>query len=364
MKDKSDDIKQFITDLYALRKESIAKDGEYGLGNLVFKEFRNRGYLDNLKDQRKVEKGKELSLETLEEGKVTWEQAVKNSYNHFVSDLGQKPTASEVLEDVVDNYDLDIDIKVELDDPIKYNKWLSQVQQDLNRFGLEFVEESLNEDMSDKVRKTTQGFKKDYGQIICNNGQQENEVVKLLKDNGYLVEVTPGKHGSVNIKYNKESVLKEELGSVFAESIPMTKEQFNKWVEENVDKYRLRDTHFGTLIFDRSNNRQVGTFLKLFDTVWCDDTTIFNHLEEVWTNGSGPGFYETIDYIRKEFEENEVPYEEFDDGEYTEFIVDETDKSLADMYISKWTMDYEWNEPDPTGKVSCRVPNEVLYWNR
>lgn len=65
--DKSEIIKNFISDLYDLRKQSITKDGEYGLGNLIFKEFRNKGYLDYLKDQRKVEKSKELSLESLQE---------------------------------------------------------------------------------------------------------------------------------------------------------------------------------------------------------------------------------------------------------------------------------------------------------
>ena len=39
-----DKIDDFIEDVYDLRKNSIAKDGEYGLGNLVFKEFRNLGY--------------------------------------------------------------------------------------------------------------------------------------------------------------------------------------------------------------------------------------------------------------------------------------------------------------------------------
>lgn len=66
-KNKSEVIKDFISDLYDLRKQSITKDGEYGLGNLIFKEFRNKGYLDYLKDQRKVEKSKELSLESLQE---------------------------------------------------------------------------------------------------------------------------------------------------------------------------------------------------------------------------------------------------------------------------------------------------------
>ena len=63
--DKSESIKNFINDLYDLRKQSISKDGEYSLGNLIFKEFRNMGYLNNLKDLRKIEKSKELSLENL-----------------------------------------------------------------------------------------------------------------------------------------------------------------------------------------------------------------------------------------------------------------------------------------------------------
>lgn len=56
-----------IDELYLLRKDSIAIDGEYGEGNLVFKEFRNKGYLDNLKQLLVDETSKELSLESLKE---------------------------------------------------------------------------------------------------------------------------------------------------------------------------------------------------------------------------------------------------------------------------------------------------------
>jgi len=59
---KSEEISKFIEELYDLRKESIANEGEYGLGNLVFKEFRNLGYLDNLKELKNKEKSDELSL--------------------------------------------------------------------------------------------------------------------------------------------------------------------------------------------------------------------------------------------------------------------------------------------------------------
>lgn len=60
-------IENFIEDIYDLRKSSINNEGEYGLGNLVFKECRAMGYLDNLKDLKNELKSKELSLEGLDE---------------------------------------------------------------------------------------------------------------------------------------------------------------------------------------------------------------------------------------------------------------------------------------------------------
>ena len=66
-KDTIEDIEDFIEDIYDLRKTSIATEGEYGIGNLVFKECRNRGYLDNLKELKNALKSKELSLESLQE---------------------------------------------------------------------------------------------------------------------------------------------------------------------------------------------------------------------------------------------------------------------------------------------------------
>lgn len=59
-----DKILAFIEELYDLRKKSIADDGEFGLGNLVFKQFRNLGYLDKLKDLKNEKKSDELSLES------------------------------------------------------------------------------------------------------------------------------------------------------------------------------------------------------------------------------------------------------------------------------------------------------------
>ena len=64
---KLEKIDNLIEDIYNLRKEGMEEDGEYSIKNLIFKEFRNLGYLDNLKELRKKEISKELSLEQLNE---------------------------------------------------------------------------------------------------------------------------------------------------------------------------------------------------------------------------------------------------------------------------------------------------------
>lgn len=61
----SADIKDVINSLYLIRKESLEQDGEYGLGNLIFKEIRKTGLLDKLKSKYYEVRSKELTLESL-----------------------------------------------------------------------------------------------------------------------------------------------------------------------------------------------------------------------------------------------------------------------------------------------------------
>lgn len=55
------EISALIEDIYDMRKEAL-ENGEYELGNLIFKEFRKLGYLDELKIKQNELKGEELSL--------------------------------------------------------------------------------------------------------------------------------------------------------------------------------------------------------------------------------------------------------------------------------------------------------------
>jgi len=59
-------IDTFVNDLYEIRAEGL-KEGEYAEGNLIFKEMRNKGYLDKLKDLRDKVIGDKLTLESLTE---------------------------------------------------------------------------------------------------------------------------------------------------------------------------------------------------------------------------------------------------------------------------------------------------------
>lgn len=71
--DKIEEIDNFIEDVYDLRKISLQTGGEYSIGNLVFKEMRSLGYLDNLKALKSQLKSKELSLEGFESKPLTEE---------------------------------------------------------------------------------------------------------------------------------------------------------------------------------------------------------------------------------------------------------------------------------------------------
>lgn len=77
-----------IDQLYLLRKDSIAADGEYGKGNLVFKEFRNQGYLDNLKQLLVDETSKELSLESLNETLSDFDTLLDATYQYYKGPYG------------------------------------------------------------------------------------------------------------------------------------------------------------------------------------------------------------------------------------------------------------------------------------
>ena len=87
--DKLDDEKKVVKlleDIYdKLRKNGVA-EGEYSIKNLAFKELRNKGYLDQLKDYRNELVSKRLSLEEKLD-----RQARVDVYTQLVRAAGTQP---------------------------------------------------------------------------------------------------------------------------------------------------------------------------------------------------------------------------------------------------------------------------------
>lgn len=85
LKDEKKVVKM-LEDIYEkLRKKGIAK-GEYSLENLAFKELRNKGYLDKLKESRNVLVSKRLSLEE----RLDRQQRI-DIYNQLTRAAGAQP---------------------------------------------------------------------------------------------------------------------------------------------------------------------------------------------------------------------------------------------------------------------------------
>lgn len=60
-----DKMKSILDSIYLLRKNSLACCGEYSKGNQIFKELRNQGILEELRERIYEETSKDLSLENL-----------------------------------------------------------------------------------------------------------------------------------------------------------------------------------------------------------------------------------------------------------------------------------------------------------
>lgn len=110
-----------VNELYLLRKQSLATEGEYGQGNLIFKEFRNNGYLDKLKEIAAGDKSKELSLESR---KLKGDVSMKNTlYEAIINNASReircydRTTGEELCfnleEGVKDGYTLFIKVLAE-----------------------------------------------------------------------------------------------------------------------------------------------------------------------------------------------------------------------------------------------------------
>lgn len=103
------EVEQFINDLYALRKTAISQEGEYAIGNLIFKELRNAGKLDALKDLKNEIRSKELSLESLQASldEQLPEEPMVLQYKELAEIAGKSPIIQDVGTFEINDIDKD-----------------------------------------------------------------------------------------------------------------------------------------------------------------------------------------------------------------------------------------------------------------
>ena len=116
-------LQSFVDDIYILRKDSLAKDGEFGLGNLIFKEMRNQDKLQQIKDKIKELESKELTLEGLKNSGLQ-EKQERTVYNAWQAwpQYRQKYGKTDSFFELQHNFHLTKDeMKWILDRAIKYS---------------------------------------------------------------------------------------------------------------------------------------------------------------------------------------------------------------------------------------------------
>lgn len=164
-------LQSFVDDIYILRKDSLAKDGEFGLGNLIFKEMRNQDKLQQIKDKIKELESKELTLEALKEAANT-----EDYYRFTIKDEGNQDMGgffmalNNILGDAYDYEEgsdfasLDADMyELELDTPIppeskitddttfaykksfidSHKKEFNNIRKDLRKLGYKLISTKL-----------------------------------------------------------------------------------------------------------------------------------------------------------------------------------------------------------------------------
>lgn len=174
------DIEKLLNTAYLVRKNSLEVDGEFGQGNLLFKELRNSGILKELKDGLVSAKSKELSLENLSEafilneasrndlitkskasmkGRERFKRRVKSKVANQVKQFNSINMNKLFRDDILT---VDIAVNGETDNyivKISFGGFLNLLRKEVSRIGVF--------DLRAVTRALIEGFNKDDVYIHC-----------------------------------------------------------------------------------------------------------------------------------------------------------------------------------------------------
>ena len=99
---KSEDpqlIEDTINGIYMSRKVGLSTEGEMSIGNLVFKELRNEGLLDGLRNKYYELRSNELSLESLKRESLNESYKDSNEYKELINKLNDLKKKEKEIKD-------------------------------------------------------------------------------------------------------------------------------------------------------------------------------------------------------------------------------------------------------------------------
>lgn len=175
----SKQIKDLINTAYMVRTNSLQVDGEFGKGNLLFKELRNNGILDELKNALIDIDSNRLSLENLNEnmlneasrnslltksktsnkGRQRYKRRVKSKVANQVKQFNSINMDKLFKEDILT---VNVSVKGETDDyivKISFGGFLEILRKEVSRTGVF--------DLRTVTRALLEGFNKDNVYIHC-----------------------------------------------------------------------------------------------------------------------------------------------------------------------------------------------------
>lgn len=162
------EVDDLIDDIYLQRQKSIIKYGEFGDGNICFKEFRNRGYLQNLRDLKVELENKEMSLNDMNEQFLYLNNLNEDCDDHINEGLTSDDlfVGAEFIEPdtgtkvVITNIDDDLvtyDETIGEDEPITITDPISYFVATLNEFDY-ILSENCNKKLKEDIFENENGM--------------------------------------------------------------------------------------------------------------------------------------------------------------------------------------------------------------
>lgn len=236
-------IQEYINNLYNLRRTSIMKDGEFGRGNLVFKEIRNEGLLDKLKEKQYEIASKELSLESLREPKMKQRRfrvnyLLNESFHYSIIEAAEPEEAATIVQknfDSSDDYEL---LAVEEDK--------TKMMEPGKDFGMsEIINKLIVDEWTaisgyNQASTTAQEYGlEDAARLFADLGKEElvhvGELQELMKSFDKNSDAIQEGHDEAREKLDEsfEDLSKEEIAEVAA----VIQKYYNKSIDEFIDDY-------------------------------------------------------------------------------------------------------------------------------